>query len=77
MVAGLVAGPAVGLAVGLIGGIHRYFWVAGPVFPVHWPLFWRIAGGDAYRLNKEKVLGIIPAMLFAVAVEFVHLGLAC
>lgn len=77
MVAGLVAGPAVGLAVGLIGGIHRFFlggWTCVPC-----SLATVLAGllaGMVYRLNKEKVLGIIPAMLFAAAIEFVHFGLA-
>ena len=77
MVAGLVAGPAVGLAVGLIGGVHRFF--LGGWTCVACSLATVLAGllaGMVYRLNKEKVLGIIPAMLFAVAMEFVHFGLA-
>jgi sigma-B regulation protein RsbU (phosphoserine phosphatase) len=31
--------------------------------------------GLIYLLNKEKLLGIIPAMLFAVAIELIHAGL--
>jgi sigma-B regulation protein RsbU (phosphoserine phosphatase) len=77
MVAGLVAGPAIGLAVGLIGGIHRFFLGGWTCIPCS--LATVLAGllaGMVYRLNKEKVLGIIPAMLFAVAIELLHFGLA-
>jgi len=77
MVAGLVAGPVVGLAVGLIGGIHRLF--LGGVTAIPCALATILAGllaGMIYRLNKEKLLGIIPSMLFAFAIELLHAGLA-
>ena len=76
MVAGLVAGPYVGLAVGLIGGIHRFS--LGGVTCIPCSLATVLAGlfaGFIYILNKEKFLGIIPAMLFAVAIELMHGGL--
>lgn len=77
MVAGLVGGPVVGLAVGLIGGIHRLF--LGGVTAVPCALATVLAGLLAdmvYRLNKEKLLGIIPSMLFGFAIELLHAGLA-
>jgi phosphoserine phosphatase RsbU/P len=77
MVAGLVGGPVVGLAVGLIGGIHRFFLGGATYIPCS--LATVLAGllaGMVYRLNKEKLLGIIPAMLFAAAIELLHAGLA-
>lgn len=76
MVAGLVAGPVVGLVVGLIGGIHRFF--LGGVTCVPCALATILAGllaGLVYRLNK-KLLGIIPAMLFALAIEALHAAIA-
>ena len=76
MVAGLVAGPVAGLAVGLIGGIHRFS--LGGITAISCSLATVLAGllaGLVYRVKKGKLLGIIPAMLFAVAVELLHLGL--
>src|SRR5512135_2551279 len=61
MVAGLVAGPYAGLAVGLIGGVHR-FSLGGPSC-IPCALATVLAGllaGVIYRLNKGKLLGIIP-----------------
>ncbi len=77
IVAGLVAGPYVGLAVGLIGGVHRLF--LGGTTGVACSLSTILAGllaGVVYRLNKRKLLGIIPAILFAVGIELLHAGLA-
>ena len=77
MVAGLVGGPVVGLAVGLIGGIHRL--LLGGVTAIPCSLATILAGviaGFVFRLNKGKLLGIIPAILFAVAIELLHAGLA-
>lgn len=76
MVAGFVAGPYVGLAVGLIGGVHRFF--LGGVTSIPCSLATVLAGllaGLIYLLNKEKLPGIIPAMLFAVAIELINAGL--
>lgn len=76
MVAGLVAGPWAGLAVGLIGGIHRLS--LGGVSCIACSLATVLAGllaGVVYHLNKGKLLGIIPSMVFAVGIELLHGGL--
>jgi len=76
MIAGLIAGPVVGVAVGLIGGIHRFS--LGGLTCVSCSLATVLAGllaGFVYRLNRERLLGIIPAMLFAVGIELIHAGL--
>ena len=77
MVAGLVAGPYIGLAVGLVGGIHRLF--LGGDSALACALATILAGllaGMVYQYRKGELLGIIPAMLFAVAIELLHAGLA-
>jgi sigma-B regulation protein RsbU (phosphoserine phosphatase) len=77
MVAGLIAGPWVGLAVGLIGGIHRFF--LGGVSCVPCSLATVLAGilgGAVWVLNKEKLVGVVMAMLFAAGIELLHGGLA-
>lgn len=77
MVSGLVAGPYVGVAVGLIGGIHRLF--LGGDSAVACCLATILAGliaGLVYRLMNGKLIGIIPGMVFAVAIELLHAGLA-
>jgi sigma-B regulation protein RsbU (phosphoserine phosphatase) len=76
MIAGLVGGPIAGLAVGLIGGIHRLLLGGVTVIPCSMATVSGLLGGMIYRLNKEKLLGIFPAMLFAVAIELLHGGLA-
>jgi sigma-B regulation protein RsbU (phosphoserine phosphatase) len=77
MVAGLVAGPVVGVTVGLIGGVHRLF--LGGVTAVPCAIATILAGllaGMVFRLNKEKLLGIVPAILFAFGIELLHASLA-
>jgi len=76
IVAGLVAGPYVGMAVGLMGGIHRFS--LGGVTCIPCSMATVLAGlfaGFVYILNKQKVPGVIAAMLFAAAVELIHGGL--
>ncbi len=76
MIAGLVGGPVVGVAVGLIGGIHRLF--LGGVTSIPCALATILAGliaGLIFKYKKDKVLGIIPAILFAFAIELMHTGL--
>jgi sigma-B regulation protein RsbU (phosphoserine phosphatase) len=73
IVAGLVGGPGVGLAVGLIGGIHRA--VLGGATCIPCSMATILAGllaGLVFRLNKNTMLPIIPAMLFALGIEFLH-----
>jgi sigma-B regulation protein RsbU (phosphoserine phosphatase) len=77
IVAGLIGGPFVGLAVGLIGGVQRLFLSGVTCIPCS--LATMLAGvlaGIVYRLNKGKLLGILPAMLLGVAVEALHGALA-
>ncbi len=77
MVAGLVGGPYIGTAVGLIGGIHRLF--LGGDSALACALATILAGflaGMVYRFNEGKLLGVIPAMVFAVAIELLHASLA-
>jgi sigma-B regulation protein RsbU (phosphoserine phosphatase) len=77
MVAGLVAGPYVGIAVGLIGGMHRLF--LGGDSAVACSLATVLAGliaGLVYKYNNEKLIGIIPAMVFAIGIELLHASLA-
>jgi len=77
MVAGLVGGPFVGLAVGLIGGIHRF--LLGGVTYIPCSMATILAGliaGLVFRLNKGKLIGIISAIGFAVAIESMHATLA-
>jgi sigma-B regulation protein RsbU (phosphoserine phosphatase) len=76
MVAGLVAGPYAGLAVGLIGGTHRLFLGGDTGIPCS--LATVLAGllaGVVYRLNKGKLLEVIPAMAFAAGIELLHGGI--
>jgi sigma-B regulation protein RsbU (phosphoserine phosphatase) len=76
MVAGLVAGPYIGLAVGLIGGIQRLFLGGDTAVPCC--LATILAGllaGLVYQLKKGKLLGIIPAMIFAAGFEVLHAGI--
>lgn len=77
MVAGLVGGPYIGVAVGLIGGIHRLF--LGGESAVACALATILAGllaGMVYRFKKGELLGVVPAMVFAVGIELLHGGLA-
>ncbi len=68
MVAGLVAGPWVGLAVGLIGGIHRFFLGGPSCVPCSLAtVLAGLLGGVVWVLNREKLIGIVPAMPMVVA----------
>ncbi len=76
IIAGLAAGPWVGLSVGLIGGIHRLF--LGGITAVPCSLATVLAGvlaGLIYRWNHENLLGIVPAMIFGIGIELLHIGL--
>ena len=76
MVAGLVAGPVVGLGAGLIGAVHRYF--IGGFVCIPCSLATVIAGllgGAIYKLNKGELVAVWQAVLFAVFMELLHMGL--
>jgi sigma-B regulation protein RsbU (phosphoserine phosphatase) len=73
IVAGLVAGPEVGIAVGLIGGVHRF--LLGGVTCIPCSMATVLAGlfaGLVYSFNKNQMLPIIPAMIFALGIEVLH-----
>lgn len=73
LVAGLVAGPYIGVAVGLIGGIHRLSLGGASCFACSLAtVLIGLLAGMVNRLNKGKLLDIIPAMLFGGAVEVLH-----
>jgi len=76
MVAGLVGGPVVGLGAGLIGGLHRYF--LGGFVCIPCALSTVIAGllgGAIYRLKRGEFVAVWQAILFAVFMESLHMGL--
>jgi sigma-B regulation protein RsbU (phosphoserine phosphatase) len=76
MVAGLVGGPLVGFGAGLIGGVHRYF--LGGFVCVPCSLSTVIAGllgGAIYRLKRGEFVAVWQAILFAVCMELLHMGL--
>jgi sigma-B regulation protein RsbU (phosphoserine phosphatase) len=76
MVAGLAAGPVVGLGAGLIGGIHRYFLGGFVCVPCALStILAGILGGAIYRLRKGEFVLIWQAVLFAVVMELLHMGL--
>jgi sigma-B regulation protein RsbU (phosphoserine phosphatase) len=76
MVAGLIGGPLVGLGAGLIGGIHRYF--LGGFVCVPCALSTVLAGllgGVIHKLRKGEFVLVWQAVLFAVFMELLHMGL--
>jgi sigma-B regulation protein RsbU (phosphoserine phosphatase) len=76
MIAGLVAGPVVGLAVGLIGGIHCFS--LGGQTSLSCSLITVLAGllaGLIFQINHKKLVGVVPAMLFAIGIELINAGL--
>ncbi len=76
MVAGLVAGPIVGLGAGLIGGLHRYFLGGFVCIPCSLATVMAgLLGGAIYKLNKGKFVAVWQAILFAVFMELLHMGL--
>jgi sigma-B regulation protein RsbU (phosphoserine phosphatase) len=76
MVAGLAAGPLVGLGAGLIGGVHRYFLGGFVCIPCSVStVLAGLLGGAIYKLNKGGFVPIWQALLFAVFMESLHMGL--
>jgi sigma-B regulation protein RsbU (phosphoserine phosphatase) len=76
MVAGLIGGPLVGLGAGLIGGVHRYFLGGFTCIPCSLStVLSGLLGGAIYRLNHREFVAIWQAVLFAVFMELLHMGL--
>jgi sigma-B regulation protein RsbU (phosphoserine phosphatase) len=76
MIAGITCGPLIGLGAGLIGGIHRYF--MGGFVAVPCALSTVIAGllgGAIYRLKRGEFIAVWQAILFAIFMESLHMGL--
>jgi sigma-B regulation protein RsbU (phosphoserine phosphatase) len=76
MVAGLVGGPLVGLGAGLIGGIHRYFLGGFVCIPCALStIIAGLLGGAIYKLKRGEFVAVWQAILFAVFMESLHMGL--
>src|SRR4030042_1210744 len=76
MVAGLVGGPVVGLGAGLIGGLHRYFLGGFVCIPCALStIIAGLLGGAIYRLKRGEFVAVWQAILFAVFMESLHMGL--
>jgi sigma-B regulation protein RsbU (phosphoserine phosphatase) len=76
MVAGLVGGPLVGLGAGLIGGVHRYFLGGFVCIPCSLStVLAGLLGGAIYRLKRGEFVAVWQAILFAVFMELLHMGL--
>jgi sigma-B regulation protein RsbU (phosphoserine phosphatase) len=76
MVAGLVAGPLVGFGAGLIGGVHRYFLGGFVCIPCSLStVLAGLLGGAIYRLKRGEFVAVWQAILFAVFMELLHMGL--
>lgn len=75
--AGLIAGPIVGLGAGIIGGVHRYFYLTGGTYlgSAFITILAGLAGGLIYKWNKNKIIGILGAVVFDVLLEFLHVGI--
>ncbi|RXE56788.1 stage II sporulation protein E [Methanoculleus taiwanensis] len=76
MVGGLAAGPIVGLGAGLIGAAYRATLGGFTVVPcVIATILAGIFGGTIYLLNNRNFIGAQGAVLFAVGMEALHMGL--
>ena len=76
MVAGLIGGPLVGLGAGLIGGVHRYFLGGFVCIPCSLStVLAGLLGGVIYRLKKGEFVAVWQAILFAIFMELLHMGL--
>jgi sigma-B regulation protein RsbU (phosphoserine phosphatase) len=76
MIAGLLGGPVIGLGAGLIGGVHRYF--LGGLTGIPCSLATVLAGlfgGLIYLRREGKFIGVPGAVVFAILMESLHMGL--
>lgn len=76
MVAGLMGGPMVGLGAGLIGGVHRYFLGGFVCIPCSVStVIAGLLGGAIYKLNRGGFVPVWQAVMFAIFMESLHMGL--
>lgn len=76
VIAGLVGGPLVGFLAGLVGAGHRY--LQGGFTAVSCSVSTLAAGliaGLYYRVKKGDFPGVLPAVLFMVGIELLHMAL--
>ncbi|MGI6548555.1 MAG: PP2C family protein-serine/threonine phosphatase [Syntrophomonadales bacterium] len=75
-IAGLIGGPWVGLGAGLIGAAHRF--LQGGFTCMACSTATIVAGvmaGLVYKWRKGKFVGVTGAVILAIVVELVHMGL--
>jgi sigma-B regulation protein RsbU (phosphoserine phosphatase) len=76
MVGGLVGGPLVGLGAGLIGGVHRYFLAGLTCVPCSIStVIAGLLGGAIYWIKKGEFVATWQAVVFAIFMELLHMGL--
>ncbi|MFA4877828.1 MAG: SpoIIE family protein phosphatase [Methanoregula sp.] len=77
MVAGLIGGPFVGVGAGLIGALYRLSLGGFTVYACSLAtVLAGLFGGLIWLFNKRKFIGITGAVIFAVAMEIIHMLLA-
>ncbi|MGE5543830.1 MAG: PP2C family protein-serine/threonine phosphatase, partial [Bacillota bacterium] len=75
-IAGLIGGPWVGLGAGLIGAAHRY--LQGGFTGLACSTATIVAGllaGLVYKWRKGEFVGVSGAVLLAIVIELIHMGL--
>ncbi len=75
-IAGLIGGPWVGLGAGLIGAAHRF--LQGGFTELACSTATIVAGlmaGLVYKWKRGEFIGVSGAVIFAIVVELVHMGL--
>lgn len=76
MVAGLIGGPILGVGAGLIGGVYRYSLGGFTALPCS--LATVLSGflaGIIFLANKRRFVGVFWAVVFAVLMESLHMGI--
>ncbi|WP_321504436.1 SpoIIE family protein phosphatase [uncultured Methanoregula sp.] len=74
MVAGLIGGPVVGVGAGLIGAAYRMSLGGFTVYACSLAtLLAGLFGGLIWLFNKRKFIGLTGAVIFAVAMEALHM----
>jgi len=75
-IAGLIGGPWVGLGAGLIGAAHRYLQGGFTYLPCSTATI--VAGlmaGLVYKWRKGEFIGVSGAIMLAIIIELIHMGL--